>query len=217
MDWTWYLFGFQGRINRAKYWLAGLVMLGWALFVVWTIFLFLRLAVEGYLPVPHSFQFGAEEIFAILDPATYHLPSRADVIPLFANVIGTPVLLWIYLATSIKRLHDRDKSGWWMVPFVVAPVLYEHFADRLPDSMLSMLPGVAVIVLSVWGWIEMACLKGTASTNRFGANPLGKQQSRPRSDGGRGFRLSGWDQHSEIELVPHRASAPDSNIRVPPR
>ncbi len=27
MDWTWYLFGFKGRINRAKYWLAGFVML----------------------------------------------------------------------------------------------------------------------------------------------------------------------------------------------
>jgi uncharacterized membrane protein YhaH (DUF805 family) len=26
MDWTWYLFGFKGRINRAKYWLAGLVI-----------------------------------------------------------------------------------------------------------------------------------------------------------------------------------------------
>ena len=27
MNWTWYLFGFKGRINRAKYWLAGLVIL----------------------------------------------------------------------------------------------------------------------------------------------------------------------------------------------
>ena len=27
MDWTWYLFSFDGRINRAKFWLAGLVML----------------------------------------------------------------------------------------------------------------------------------------------------------------------------------------------
>ncbi len=27
MDWTWYLFDLKGRINRAKYWLAGFVML----------------------------------------------------------------------------------------------------------------------------------------------------------------------------------------------
>ena len=30
------------------------------------------------------------------------------------------------LATSIKRLHDRDKSAWWMVPFFVLPGLYNH-------------------------------------------------------------------------------------------
>jgi hypothetical protein len=125
--------------------------------------------------------------------------------------------MWIYVATSIKRLHDRDRSGWWMLPFVVVPVLYGHFADRLPDSFLSMLLGLVVLVLSVWGWIEMACLKGTAWTNRFGPNPLGKQQSRPRSDRGRGFRLSGWDQRSAIEFVPHRAGGADSNIRIPPR
>jgi hypothetical protein len=28
MDWTWYLFGFDGRINRAKLWLAMVVLLG---------------------------------------------------------------------------------------------------------------------------------------------------------------------------------------------
>ena len=28
MDWTWYLFRFDGRINRAKLWLGGLVLLG---------------------------------------------------------------------------------------------------------------------------------------------------------------------------------------------
>ena len=28
MDWTWYLFRFDGRINRAKLWLARPVLLG---------------------------------------------------------------------------------------------------------------------------------------------------------------------------------------------
>ena len=134
MDWTWYLFGFQGRINRAKDWLGGLVMLGWALFVAWIIFLPLHLVADGE-PIPASLDFSTGTIFAIFDPATYHLPSRADVIPIIANVIGMPVIMWIYVATSIKRLHDRDRSGWWMLPFVVVPVLYGHFADRLPYSI----------------------------------------------------------------------------------
>ena len=32
MDWTWYLFRFDGRINRAKLWLAMLVLLGLMMF-----------------------------------------------------------------------------------------------------------------------------------------------------------------------------------------
>src|ERR1700682_3356241 len=34
-----------------------------------------------------------------------------------------PCALWIYLATTIRRLHDRDKSGWWAIPFLLSPYL----------------------------------------------------------------------------------------------
>ena len=33
MDWTWYLFGFEGRINRAKCWLAALIIVCWMIFL----------------------------------------------------------------------------------------------------------------------------------------------------------------------------------------
>jgi uncharacterized membrane protein YhaH (DUF805 family) len=32
MDWTWFLFSFKGRINRAKGWLAGLIIVCWMTF-----------------------------------------------------------------------------------------------------------------------------------------------------------------------------------------
>ena len=32
MDWTRYLFSFEGRINRAKYWFATLIILCWMIF-----------------------------------------------------------------------------------------------------------------------------------------------------------------------------------------
>ncbi len=34
MDWNWFLFRFEGRINRAKYWLAGLIILCWMSFAL---------------------------------------------------------------------------------------------------------------------------------------------------------------------------------------
>ena len=73
-------------------------------------------------------------------------------------------------------------------------------------------PGIAHF-FTVWGFIELACLKGDASTNQFGPNPLGKQQTRPRSTGMRLRTTSAWDQESEIELAPHRAS-PLSSMHV---
>ena len=33
MDWVWFLFEFDGRINRAKLWLAMLVIVCWMMFL----------------------------------------------------------------------------------------------------------------------------------------------------------------------------------------
>ncbi len=126
MDWTWYLFSFNGRINRAKLWLALLVI------ICWMIFLGMLVVIASSLfGGAKSFSFGVDDIFLILDPATYRSLSKADLLPFLAKVIGAPLFAWVYFATSIKRLHDRDKSGWWMVPFFVIPGFYNDFADRV--------------------------------------------------------------------------------------
>ena len=51
MDWVWFLFSFEGRINRAKYWLAGLVILCWMIFFVF-LFVVLSAALGGRLVLP---------------------------------------------------------------------------------------------------------------------------------------------------------------------
>ena len=51
------------------------------------------------------------------------------------------------LTVQIRRLHDIDKSGWWM--------------------LISFIPGIGSLVLFIF-----ACLKGTTGSNRFGADPL---------------------------------------------
>ena len=119
-----------------------------------------------------SFHFGAKDLFKLVDPDAYRSLTWADIPRLLIKLFGTSLLMWVYFATSIKRLHDRDKSGWWMVPFFVVPGLYNQFDDRLPDSYFMMLPALIVFALYVWGFIEMYCLKGSRKTNRFGADPL---------------------------------------------
>ena len=50
------------------------------------------------------------------------------------------------LSVSIRRLHDVDRSGWWL--------------------LLVLIPILGWIVLIVWN-----CTDGTCGTNRFGADP----------------------------------------------
>src|ERR1700753_1272635 len=116
MDWVWFLFGFDGRINRAKAWLAMLVIMCWMILI-----LFLMLGIDGMFGSPiKTIHIGVDDIFGIVDPAVLRAmfarlrdgreTSPAHLILMFFQAVGTLVFVWTYLATSIKRLHDRDKA-----------------------------------------------------------------------------------------------------------
>jgi len=53
----------------------------------------------------------------------------AALFPQIATFAMTLAFGWCYAAASIKRLHDRNKSGCWIVPYIVAPGLYGHFGE----------------------------------------------------------------------------------------
>jgi uncharacterized membrane protein YhaH (DUF805 family) len=204
MDWVWYLFKFDGRINRAKYWLAGLII------VCWIIFLLALLSVPiGYLfGLPDKISFDLDNIFAVFDPQFYRTFSPSELGAIIMQAIVSPFVLWIFLATAVKRLHDRDMSGWWIIPFFAVPSLYHQFADRLPDSYLLGFVTWPISACYLWGIVELYFLPGTRWTNRFGPNPLGKQPTRPRSPTTRLRATTSWDQDSEIEMLPHMGSPP---------
>ncbi|WP_316183288.1 DUF805 domain-containing protein [Bradyrhizobium sp. SZCCHNRI1009] len=200
MDWTWFLFRFHGRINRAKLWLSLLVIFGWMLFAV-----ALMAGASQLLGGPAVAKLNLADIFAVLDPDTFRSLTRADLPSVAVHVVLTPVFAWVFAAGVIKRLHDRDKSGWWMVPFFVGPGLANQYAERLPGTILPTIMEGLTALLSLWGFIELYCLAGDRWTNRFGPSPLAKvgpsgrsgQQTPPRG---------AWDQHKELEFEPHVSS-----------
>ena len=196
MDYAWYLFSFEGRINRARYWLAMLIILCWMMFLAaLTVGVVVLLGGTG----PINIGFGGGDLFKIFNPASYRSLSLADLPVLFLKAAFSVLFLWVCLATSIKRLHDRDKSGWWVVPFLVIPCLYNPFADLFPDdSYFSyfLLPlGLIAFVGCIWGFIELYFLKGSRKTNRFGpdarhAAALGPAE-RDRNDAVQGWPAAG--------------------------
>jgi len=64
------------------------------------------------------------------------------------SVIFTLIFLWPALAIQVKRWHDRDKSGWWV--------------------LINLFP----IIGPIWAIIENGFLPGTEGVNRYGDNPL---------------------------------------------
>jgi uncharacterized membrane protein YhaH (DUF805 family) len=193
MNYRWYLFGFAGRINRANYWLAMPIILC-CMIMVGALMSVVSMATGS--PVK-SFNFSTGDIFAIVDPESFRTLSTANLFALLARVAAAPLFLWQYVAVSVKRLHDRDRSGWWMIPFFVMPGLYSQFGHRLGDSIAASLLELTMFGVNFWGLIELFILRGTHGDNRFGADLLAPAEpvdTRPA-----------WDQQSELEFVPHSA------------
>jgi uncharacterized membrane protein YhaH (DUF805 family) len=114
------------------------------------------------------------------------------------KLIGTPLFTWAFAATSVKRLHDRDKSAWWVLPFFVLPGLINQFMDRIDNVYVGFMLGLLSFVLATWGGIELLFFRGSRKTNRFGANPL---YVSPASE-------LGWNQSRELEIAAQQASPP---------
>jgi uncharacterized membrane protein YhaH (DUF805 family) len=192
MDYKRLLFRFDGRINRAKYWLATLTILGCMIFV-----LIVLAVVASAFNIGGPLAINLIGISASVQFTDDDVAAKASLFPRIVTIPMTFVFGWAYAAVSIKRLHDRNKSGWWMIPFIVATALYGQFADRLGGSWAAALLGLAVLIFFIWGMVEMCWLKGTRGPNRFGPDPLAPLETSPR-----------WDQHSEVEFIPYRASPP---------
>lgn len=112
IDWGHLLFAFDGRINRAKFWLV------WGISWITSVII-----VTAVLAMDSTFGWIIATVF----------------------YIG---LIWVGLAAAIKRWHDRDKSGWWV------------------------LIGLIPIIGFWWVLIECGFLEGTQGPNQYGPDPL---------------------------------------------
>jgi uncharacterized membrane protein YhaH (DUF805 family) len=86
------------------------------------------------------------------------------------------VLTWINLALAIKRLHDRDKSAWWLLLFYLAPLILDLVGQvlRLVGHMDSagVILGLTAAGITISAFVEIGCLRGTAGPNSYGPDPL---------------------------------------------
>lgn len=119
------LFSFQGRANRAKFWLVALAIL----------------IVEMVL-------FAAIFGGAALSGDPERMAAAAGPLASIVLVIFIVIATWISIAVAVKRYHDRNKSGWWVL-IVLVPVIG-----------------------GLWYLIECGFLRGTTGPNDYGPDPL---------------------------------------------
>ncbi|MBB4372220.1 uncharacterized membrane protein YhaH (DUF805 family) [Bradyrhizobium sp. cir1] len=207
MDWTWYLFRFDGRIGRALLWQALLIVavLAALLGIIGQVIHLISAEGALKLSIKLDFDFGLDDLFKLVDPRAYRSLASLDRTDLFLKASGLALFSWIFLATTIKRLHDRDRSGWWILAFFAVPGLFSQFSDLLPDSTWMLPFSLAASGLWLWGFVEMFIVPGTSGSNRFGADPLAdiEDGSAPAAP-----PAKSWDQQRELEFVPPSASPP---------
>lgn len=117
----WLLFSLNGRANRLDFWVGTLVGVGVYVSLVIVTAILRAMPDDG----------GA-------------LTNLGTAIFSFVSLILVILLVWIGAAVGVKRFHDRDKAGWWV--------------------LLGLIP----LVGAVWFLVELGLLPGSPGANRYG-------------------------------------------------
>lgn len=124
---------FSGRSHRKEYWMFSLMLM-----IVYSVLA--GLMISGGL---------INAMEGATDP---------ELSPLFWLGAGLAVIVSLAIivpsvAVTIRRLHDRDMSGWWYLGIIIA----------------GSIPYVGTLVNI--GFLVLMCLPGTPGPNRFGDDP----------------------------------------------
>jgi uncharacterized membrane protein YhaH (DUF805 family) len=86
--------------------------------------------------------------------------------------LGLLIIVPSALSAGVRRLHDRDRTGWWVLAFYGTPTLIAALGGQSGNQTVLGLFSLASVALSIWGLVWLGVLRGTAGPNRFGSDPL---------------------------------------------
>lgn len=117
----WLLFSMRGRATRTDFWRGAFVLFG--LYIIFSI---------------------TTAILQAIPEDAGGLASIGTAIFSLAAFVQMVFLIWIGVAVSVKRFHDHNKTGWWV------------------------LVGLIPLVGLVWLLVELGLLPGSPGMNRYG-------------------------------------------------
>jgi uncharacterized membrane protein YhaH (DUF805 family) len=120
----------------------------------------------------------------VLTFAPFLLGSEGAAVLMFAltSQLVWLLSLWPILAVGSKRLHDRNKNGWWLLVFWLLPfalfavgLSIVLFNDPRTGATGNFATGAVLMLASLppalWGIVELGILPGTTGPNRYGPGP----------------------------------------------
>ncbi len=159
MNFSQMFFSFDGRLNRARWWLASIILAVVA--IVLLLLAFMMLGVSWTM-------------------------ARATSSGGLATLVVTAIIAYPATAIMVKRLNDRDRPSWMAAVFWAPSVLSilgglfgltetmgQMGGMQVPvPTTLGWIINIAGMIIGIWALIELGILRGTAGPNQHGPDPL---------------------------------------------
>ncbi|CAI1202354.1 DUF805 domain-containing protein [Serratia quinivorans] len=106
-------------------------------------------------------------LWLVLMVVAFSLASRelVDIQTIAFFIVG---LLWPTAAVLVKRLHDRNKAGWWALLLILAWLLaagnWQMLAPLWQWGVGRFIPTLIIVMMM----IDLGAFVGTPEANRFG-------------------------------------------------
>jgi len=156
------LFGFSGRMNRKKY----IIRVAF-LHIFWTL-VFLTFILAFF---PFMFSYWLTGDASVIYNATPLSPLKQTLIrPVHALTFMMGIICFVVMISlDVRRLHDMNLSGWWILVAIVGMLVISFFVAQLSTPLYLL-------------WNAFLFLKpGTFGPNKYGDDPLAQVLPAPDS------------------------------------
>ena len=157
-----FLFSVQGRIARSQFWLkwflpvVAIHLVLWTVIIVWTVIVIA--AISGGAPAVTFFSIWVAAVW----PITFFV----------IWVIFSLATLWPSTAILVKRIHDRNKTGWLVLAYYIPAALHLLVSWGGTSGPAAAILSLITVGVGIWFFVEFGCMRGTVGANQYGADPV---------------------------------------------
>ena len=116
-------------------------------------------------------------LFLVIASIVIGILGLIPVLGVIVGLVGVIALWWLESIVAIRRLHDLNKRGYWLiavyVPLIIGTVLSAVGEEAYEEELIYAGSTLCLIGIGFYIYlIVIFCLRGTVGPNRFGPDPL---------------------------------------------